>query len=168
MVKSHTLGSTKFPHLHTCGSPRPLQQRHRTGWRDWEHGELWLGSSGILRCRLGWLVTFAGTGLAQDVVANETDPLIQQSFTDVDIERIVEQGGRWVRSNAIKAAQLRAGLTTGRLRLELDDGGSIKFLWAKSNLTYDALRTALTRWLAEATGTRLDSLVNGLQFERRG
>jgi len=62
----------------------------------------------------------------------------------------VEEGGRWIPSNAIKAAQLRAGLMTGRLRLGRGDGESIKFLWAKSNLTYDALRTALTLWLGEA------------------
>lgn len=128
---------------------RLISRSTTTGWWDWEHGELWLGSRGLLRRRRGWSQTFASSGLVQDVFAHDTDPSMQQRFTEEAIDRIVEQGGRSIPSDAIKAAQLRAGVMTGRLRLELEDGQSIKFLWAKSNLTYGALRTEFTRWLGD-------------------
>lgn len=128
---------------------RLISRSTTTGWWDWEHGELWLGSDGLLRRRRGWPNTISSVGLMQDLHARATDPAIQDAFTAEAIERTVQQGGLWIPGGNIRGGQLRAGIITGRLNLTLADGRSVKLLWAKSSLTYDSLRDALSRSLGD-------------------
>jgi hypothetical protein len=90
----------------------------------------------------------------QDLHARAADPGIQHAFTAEAIERTVQQGGLWIPDGNIREARLKAGIITGRLNLTLADGRSIKLLWAKSSLTYDSLRDALSRSLGD--GLQLD------------
>jgi len=128
---------------------RLISRTTTTGWMDFEHGELWLSSDGLLRRRRGWFETFASVGLIQDALANSADPLIERRFSDEMIDQILEQGGWWIPADAIGTARLRNGLTVGRVRLVLNEGDPAKFLWIKSRLTYDALRDALTGWVGD-------------------
>jgi hypothetical protein len=118
-----------------------------TGWSDWQHGELWLGPDGLLRRKRGWAKTVASVGLVQDLLASSGDPEFQQPFTSGDLELAVQRGGLWISPGMIQAAKLRPGIITGRLALTVTDGRSVKLLWAKSTLTYDSLRNAMTSWL---------------------
>jgi hypothetical protein len=122
---------------------RLISRSATTGWWDWVHGELWIGSDGLLRRRRGWLNTIASVGLMQDLQARATDPGIQDAFTAEEIEHAVERGGLWIPADTIRGARLRPGIITGRLNLNLADSRSVKLLWAKSRLTYDSLRDAL-------------------------
>jgi hypothetical protein len=133
---------------------RLISRSTTTGWWDWQHGELWLGSDGLLRWPRGWLNTIASVGLMQDLHARATDPGIQDAFTAEAIERTVQQGGIWIPDGTIRGARLRAGIITGRLNLTLADGRSVKLLWAKSSLTYASLRDALSRSLGD--GLQID------------
>jgi len=83
------------------------------------------------------------------LLADNTDPPMQQQFSYAAIELVTEQGGLWIPAEAIQTARLRAGLMTGRLSLTLDDGRSVKLLWAKSSMTYEALRDGVSRWLRD-------------------
>jgi hypothetical protein len=129
---------------------RLISRSTTTGWWDWEHGELWLGSEGLLRRRRGWTNTIASVGLMQDLRARATDPGIQDAFTAAAIELAVQRGGLWIPADTIRRARLRPGIITGRLNLDLAYGRSVKLLWAKSGLTYDSLRDALFRSLGDA------------------
>ncbi len=125
-----------------------------TGWLDWEHGELWLAPSGLLRRKLGWLVTFAGVGLEQDTHAATTDPPVQQRFTTEQVDAAVQGGGLWIPSDEIQTAHLRTGIMTGRLKLTLVNERHVKLLWGKSIVTYESLRQAVSNWLGD--GLKLD------------
>ena len=125
---------------------RLISRTTTTGWMDFEHGELWLASDGLLRRRRGWLQTLASVGLIQDLLASSTDPLMEQRFTDEIIDRILEQGGWWIPADAIETARLHKGLAVGRLWVALHDDKPAKFLWVSSNLTYNTLCEALGRW----------------------
>jgi hypothetical protein len=92
---------------------RLISRSTTTGWWDWQHGELWPGSDGLLRRRRGWLNTIASVGLMQDLYARATDPGIQSAFTAEAIERAVQQGGIWIPDGTIRGAQLRGGIITG-------------------------------------------------------
>jgi hypothetical protein len=129
---------------------RLISRSTTAGWWDWMHGELWLGSDGLLRRRRGWLNTTASVGLMQDLQARATDPGIEDAFTAEAIEDAVQHGGLWIAADTIRGARLRPGIITGRLNLELADGRSVKLLWAKSGLTHDSLRDALGRLLGGA------------------
>jgi hypothetical protein len=129
---------------------RLISRSTTMGWWDWEHGELWLGSDGLLRRRRGWPNTIASVGLMHDLHARATDPGIQHAFTAEAIERTVQQGGLWIPDGTIRGARLRAGIITGRLNLTLADGRSLKLLWAKSSLTYDSVHEELGRSLGDA------------------
>jgi hypothetical protein len=86
----------------------------------------------------------------QDLQARTTDPGIQDAFTAEAIELVVQQGGLWIPAGTIRGARLRPGIITGRLNLTLADGRLVKLLWARSTLTYDSLRDALSRSLGDA------------------
>ena len=126
---------------------RLVSRSTTTGWLDWEHGELWLSSTGLLRRRRGWSQTVASGGLMQDVRARTSDVTIQERFTSAAVKNVIEYGGLWIPADSIQTARLRAGIITGRLSLGVGDGQSIKLLWARSSLTYESLREALSRWL---------------------
>ena len=128
---------------------RLISRTTTTGWWDFEHGELWLGTDALLRRRRGWLQTVASVGVVQDVLASATDPLMEQRFASDALNRILEQGGWWIPAEAIEAARLRAGLMVGRLWLDLGEDEPAKFLWVKSNLTYETLSETLTRWIGD-------------------
>lgn len=126
---------------------RLISRTTTTGWWDWEHGELWLGSNGLLRRRRGWSKTLASVGLVQDLLAAGTDPSMRERLTIEEIDAAVERGGLWIPADTIQRARLRAGIMTGRLSLSLARDDSAKLLWAKSSVTYQSLRDALAKWL---------------------
>lgn len=75
------------------------------------------------------------------------------AFTAEAIVRSSKEGYGFP-DGTIRGARLRAGIITGRLNLTLADGRSVRLLWAKSSLTYDLLRDALSRSLGD--GLQLD------------
>ncbi len=126
---------------------RLISQSTTTGWLDWEHGELWLSSGGLLCRRRGWSQTLASVGLIQDLQGRTADLAVPKRFTTGAIENVVEHGGLWIPAASIRSARLRRGVITGRLSLVVLDDHSIKLLWARSSLTYESLREALSHWL---------------------
>ncbi len=134
--------------MSTADDPFRLVSRSTTtGWLDWEHGELWLSSTGLLHRRRGWTETVASVGLVQDIRSRSGDVTIQQRFTSAAVKNVIEHRGLWIPADSIHTARLRAGIMTGRLNLGVGDGQSVKLLWARSPLTYESLREALSRWL---------------------
>lgn len=121
-----------------------------TGWLDWEHGELWISSGGLLRRRRGWLATASGDGLDPVRMRGASLPDVNEDFSSADIETITKDGGLWIAADQVKAARLRRGIITGRLRLWLADGRSIKLLWARSAQTFDALKETVRTWVSGA------------------
>ena len=121
-----------------------------TGWFDWEHGELWLSTGGLVRRRRGWRATAAGDGLDLVRMAGAVLPDRHQEFSDADIETIKQDGGLWLPAEHIAAGRLREGIITGRAKLTLTNGHSVKLLWAKSRLTFSSLREALANWVGMA------------------
>ncbi|HET7420764.1 MAG TPA: hypothetical protein VFL27_10310 [Candidatus Dormibacteraeota bacterium] len=120
-----------------------------TGWFDWEHGELWLSSDGLVRRRRGWPATVAGGGLDLVRMAGAAIPEVHQELSPSDIATIRQNRGLWLPAEQIAAGRLREGIITGRAQLSLKNGGTVKLLWARSRLTFASLRDALAAWVGE-------------------
>jgi hypothetical protein len=121
---------------------RLLTVRCTTGWLDWIYGELWLLPEGLLRIRTGRVETVAyagGVTMRREEVVRDFEP--------GEPERIGAQPHNlWIPAFALTGAQIRLGLTAGRLRLSLADGRTIKLLWPKQDRADQPLRAALGRW----------------------
>ena len=114
-----------------------------TGWLDWQHGELWLAADGLFRRPRGWAATVAGDGITHDLQARPEDEPIGEEFSEEELSR-----GLWIPAQSIRTASLRRGITTGRLKLGLANGRTVKLLWVKSVLTHRSIQDALRSWLA--------------------
>jgi hypothetical protein len=117
-----------------------------TGWADWVHGELWLLDDGLARFSLGLLTTmnhaeghgWQATGVTREFSLEDIDLLVHATKRNLFIPRGV-----------IARADLRGGLITGRLRLELDDGTTRKLLWMRSSKATALLAPRLREWLGD-------------------
>ena len=118
-----------------------------TGWSDWIHGELWLLPDGILRVGQG-----LGKTLEHGVRRTVPREPPSRSFDDQEVDALAASGSRnlWVAAEEIASANLRAGIVTGRLKLWLKDGDTVKFLWLRADRADVALRAALGSWGVEA------------------
>lgn len=114
-----------------------------TGWLDWQHGELWLAADGMFRRPRGWAATVASDGIAHDLQALPGDEPIEEEISDEDLSK-----GLWIPAQSIRTANLRRGITTGRLKLGLANGSTVKLLWVRSALTHRSVQDALRNWLA--------------------
>lgn len=114
-----------------------------TGWLDWQHGELWLAGDGLFRRPRGWAATVASDGITHDLHARPADEPIEEEFSEEKLTR-----GLWIPAQSIRTASLRRGITTGRLKLGLANGRSVKLLWVRSVLTHRSVEDALRSWLA--------------------
>ncbi len=118
-----------------------------TGWLDWVHGELWSCPNGLPRLSLRLPTTIrkslgSGAALAYDSDARESGP---RYFDQAEIDALVARKKRtvWVPWVQIREAALRQGLMTSRLRMNLLDGRTVKFLWLPDHRTLDSLRDRL-------------------------
>ena len=122
---------------------RLISRTTTTGWLDWQHGELWLAADGLFRRPRGWAATVVGDGIMHDLQARPEDEPIGKEFSEDELGRSL-----WIPAQSIRTANLRPGITTGRLKLGLATGRTVKLLWVKSVLTHRAIQDALRSWLA--------------------
>lgn len=117
-----------------------------TGWFDWLHGELWICQEGLLRRPLGLRATLAhGTGPTVDPVSPAT-----RRLTAADMAQATSAGrGLWLPWDAIARAELRHGILTDSLHLELKDGRRRKLLWMAVDYAYPPLAEALERSIGD-------------------
>lgn len=149
------------------GHPGPASDAHpailltrscTTGWADWVHGELWLCPDGLLRLSLGLATTITKSlgiwsALAYDRFARQSSP---RTFEPDEIGDLLsrKRTNVWVPWPQISEAVLRKGLMTGRLRVTLADGRSVKFLWLAEQRVFATLRDALLARIGP--GLRID------------
>jgi hypothetical protein len=110
---------------------------------DWQHGELWLTADGLFRRPRGWAATVASDGIAHDLQARPADEPIEEELSEEELSK-----GLWIPAQSIRTASLRRGIMTGRLKLGLANGSTVKLLWVRSALTYRSIQDALQSWLA--------------------
>jgi len=125
-----------------------------TGWADWVHGELWLCPDGLLRLSLGLAATIAKSSGPGQAAAFE-GAARRSSLRHFDMTEINELLSRkrtnhWIPWTQIRGASLRGGLITGRLRLKLADGRSVKLLWMRERHVFEMLRDRLLERLGPA------------------
>ena len=113
-----------------------------TGWLDWIHGELWLFADGLLLVKTDlWTTVAHGTG------PSVTSPLKTREFTEAEVAALssAHRLNRWIAGSAITSAAFHAGLSVGRIALELQEI-RVKLLWLTSDKPETPLRRALERW----------------------
>ena len=149
--------STKIPNIERrfmasarANRPRRIQGAEllttsaTTGWFDWIHGELWLLPSGLLRIRLGlWKTLLHSIGFPTNPRRMKLLPFDSSNFTTT----IANPNPRWIPRERMIRAYLHHGFTADRLRLELSDGSTIKFLWLPGDNALEPLGIILSQWL---------------------
>lgn len=118
------------------------------GWTDWVHGQLWLCTDGLLRLSLGLAATIAKESSPQSSAAFEgiARQAGRRQFEMTEITELLSEkrSNVWVPWVEIREAALRNGLiNTGRLRLTLADGRSVKLLWKRDRQVFGVLRDKL-------------------------
>ncbi|MBA2284340.1 MAG: hypothetical protein H0W02_02550 [Ktedonobacteraceae bacterium] len=123
---------------------RLLTASATTGWLDWIHGELWLFPTGLLRVPLDLTVTRQhgmGPTVSQDLPS-------WSRFDEKTFEALIaSKRNRWIPRKQIKKAYLHHGILTDRLRLELVEQRTMKFLWFPWDGAWEPLQIALQEWL---------------------
>jgi hypothetical protein len=120
-----------------------------TGWADWIHGELWLlPDRGLLRRRLGIGATL------RHFNRQTVDPaaVARADIPDADLGVIAAEHRTnvFVPKERMVRARLHAGLSTGRLSLDLEDQNTVKLLWLKPDHAERALEPVLRQWIGDA------------------
>ena len=81
---------------------------------------------------------------------NTTVPALRptRTFDDQQISALVASNSRnvWVAADRIARASLRKGIKTDRLKLWLEDGSTVKFLWLGVDQADEPLRETLVSW----------------------
>lgn len=112
-----------------------------TGWLDWIHGELWLFPTGLLRIPLGLTATLLHGIRGQELPT-------WRSFDKKTFDALLAlKRSRWIPQEQIQKAYLHRGVMTDRLRLELVDQRTMKFLWLPWDGAWKPLHGALQEWL---------------------
>ena len=124
-----------------------LSRSCTTGWGDWVHGDLWLHSKGLIRCRLGLAVTVSHYRKGRTV----GEPLPGIGVAGFDTATILGRHGtnKVIRFDAVRSANLRRGLSAHRLGVVMADGTSHKLLWLPGEPAYAVLSRALPELLGD-------------------
>jgi len=109
-----------------------------------------LTTSGLVRLSRGWAETRraardrkrrgGGSTLKPNRTDATTEDELRQRVTD-------DPKNRWIALDEIQAGQLRRGIMSSRLAVQMRDGTRVKLLWLKADPAFEILQALLVKRL---------------------
>lgn len=133
-----------------------------TGWTDWAHGELWVGSQGALRINRGLEATIKRGGVAAAVPQGSGT----RHFSSSDIAELQAKSKktRWVPWQDVSKAVIQKNLLTDLVRLTTASG-TVVLWWMKTDLATTPVVTQLEQHQIPLSYTRRARFVPARQTD---